>query len=206
SCFKQIRSFLAVYIYIRFICIQCICKGAVVGGATAALCPVLKEAPFFSVASTSFNHMTTTPQVIGALANANDDPFKPKMECPTCGLVLYRHNFSTHYRIHTGELPFACDYCSRRFRSSSSLKVHVRAHTGEKPYVCPSCGYSTITKRNLDRHIENHHIRMGGSKGPATRRSRRVFCQFSYPRTVRNLVMSRMSAIATAALPNTFQF
>lgn len=124
------------------------------------------------VASTSFNHMTTTPQVIGALANANDDPFKPKMECPTCGLVLYRHNFSTHYRIHTGELPFACDYCSRRFRSSSSLKVHVRAHTGEKPYVCPSCGYSTITKRNLDRHIENHHIRMGGSKGPATRRSR----------------------------------
>ncbi|VDM62972.1 unnamed protein product [Angiostrongylus costaricensis] len=116
--------------------------------------------------------MTTTPQVIGALANANDDPFKPKMECPTCGLVLYRHNFSTHYRIHTGELPFACEYCSRRFRSSSSLKVHVRAHTGEKPYVCPSCGYSTITKRNLDRHIENHHVRMGGSKGPATRKIR----------------------------------
>lgn len=28
-----------------------------------------------------------TPQVIGALANANDDPYKPKMECPTCGLV-----------------------------------------------------------------------------------------------------------------------
>ncbi|VDO35050.1 unnamed protein product [Haemonchus placei] len=109
-----------------------------------------------SEAGTSFNPMTT-PQVIGALANANDDPYKPKMECPTCGLlliiicqcffnhILYRHNFSTHYRIHT-------------------------AHTGEKPYICPSCGYSTITKRNLDRHIENHHVRTGGSKGPATRR------------------------------------
>nr|CDJ84402.1 Zinc finger domain containing protein [Haemonchus contortus] len=122
-------------------------------------------------AGTSFNPMTT-PQVIGALANANDDPYKPKMECPTCGLILYRHNFSTHYRIHTGELPFACEYCSKRFRTSSSLKVHIRAHTGEKPYICPSCGYSTITKRNLDRHIENHHVRTGGSKGPATRRSR----------------------------------
>ncbi|KAJ1350927.1 hypothetical protein KIN20_006851 [Parelaphostrongylus tenuis] len=125
-----------------------------------------------SVVSTSFSPMTTTAQVIGALANANDDPNKPKMECPTCGLVLYRHNFSTHYRIHTGELPFACDYCSKRFRTSSSLKVHIRAHTGEKPYVCPSCGYSTITKRNLDRHIENHHVRTGGAKGPATRKSR----------------------------------
>ncbi|KIH51148.1 zinc finger, C2H2 type [Ancylostoma duodenale] len=94
------------------------------------------------------------------------------MECPTCGLVLYRHNFSTHYRIHTGELPFYCEFCPKRFRTSSSLKVHVRAHTGEKPYICPMCGYSTITKRNLDRHIENHHVRLGGSRGPATRKSR----------------------------------
>ncbi|VDM67530.1 unnamed protein product, partial [Strongylus vulgaris] len=124
-----------------------------------------------SVPGTSFNPMKK-PQVIGALANANDDPYKPKMECPTCGLVLYRHNFSTHYRIHTGELPFYCEFCPKRFRTTSSLKVHVRAHTGEKPYVCPMCGYSTITKRNLDRHIENHHVRLGGSRGPATRKSR----------------------------------
>ncbi|KHJ82894.1 zinc finger, C2H2 type, partial [Oesophagostomum dentatum] len=120
---------------------------------------------------TSFNPIKT-PHVIGALANAVDDPYKPKMECPTCGLVLYRHNFSTHYRIHTGELPFFCEFCPKRFRTSSSLKVHVRAHTGEKPYICPMCGYSTITKRNLDRHIENHHVRLGGSRGPATRKSR----------------------------------
>ncbi len=61
--------------------------------------------------------------VIGALANADEDMYKPKMECPTCGLVLYRHNFSTHYRIHTGEMPFQCSYCEKRFRTTSALKV-----------------------------------------------------------------------------------
>ncbi|CAD6188231.1 unnamed protein product [Caenorhabditis auriculariae] len=111
-------------------------------------------------------------QVLGALANSSDDLFKPKMECPTCGLVLYRHNFATHFRIHTGELPYCCQFCMKRFRTSSSLKVHIRAHTGEKPYNCPSCGYATITKRNLDRHIVNHHVRNTTIKGPITRKSR----------------------------------
>uniref|UniRef100_A0A1I7ZBY6 C2H2-type domain-containing protein n=1 Tax=Steinernema glaseri TaxID=37863 RepID=A0A1I7ZBY6_9BILA len=100
---------------------------------------------------------------------------KPKMECPTCGLILYRHNFSTHYRIHTGEMPFFCEYCSKRFRTTSSLKVHIRAHTGEKPYQCPKCPYACITKRNLDRHITNNHEKNNGElgeSGPRYRKSR----------------------------------
>ncbi|KAM3722598.1 Zinc finger and BTB domain-containing protein [Dirofilaria immitis] len=112
-------------------------------------------------------------KVIGALANvSNDDIYRPKMECPTCGLVLYRHNFGTHYRIHTGELPFVCTYCQKRFRTTSALKVHIRAHTGEKPYSCPKCSYCCITKRNLDRHITNNHIREGERRGPRERKSR----------------------------------
>ncbi|KHN88775.1 Zinc finger and BTB domain-containing protein 24 [Toxocara canis] len=111
-------------------------------------------------------------KVIGALANADDDTFRPKMECPTCGLVLYRHNFSTHYRIHTGEMPFSCHYCLKRFRTTSALKVHIRAHTGEKPYSCPKCSYACITKRNLDRHIINNHVREGERRGPRQRKSR----------------------------------
>lgn len=62
-----------------------------------------------------------------ALTNTDDDDtYRPKMKCPTCGLVLYRHNFGTHYRIHTGELPFVCTYCQKRFRTTSALKVHIR--------------------------------------------------------------------------------
>uniref|UniRef100_A0A8R1Y0I3 C2H2-type domain-containing protein n=1 Tax=Onchocerca volvulus TaxID=6282 RepID=A0A8R1Y0I3_ONCVO len=112
-------------------------------------------------------------KIIGALANADeDDAYRSKMECPKCGLVLYRHNFGTHYRIHTGELPFICTYCQKRFRTTSALKVHIRAHTGEKPYSCPKCSYCCITKRNLDRHITNNHVREGERRGPRERKSR----------------------------------
>uniref|UniRef100_A0A915D730 C2H2-type domain-containing protein n=1 Tax=Ditylenchus dipsaci TaxID=166011 RepID=A0A915D730_9BILA len=63
-----------------------------------------------------------------------------KMECPECGLRLYRHNFSAHYRIHTGELPYP--YVIQG-----------------KPYCCPQCPYACITKRNLDRHVYNNHTK-----------------------------------------------
>uniref|UniRef100_A0A5S6QG60 C2H2-type domain-containing protein n=1 Tax=Trichuris muris TaxID=70415 RepID=A0A5S6QG60_TRIMR len=85
---------------------------------------------------------------------------RPKMACPSCGLRLYRHNFATHFRTHTGELPFPCTFCDKRFRTTSALTVHTRCHTGERPYVCSMCGYRCITKRNLDRHYHNNHIRM----------------------------------------------
>ncbi|KFD54078.1 hypothetical protein M514_05097 [Trichuris suis] len=85
---------------------------------------------------------------------------RPRMACPACGLTLYRHNFATHYRTHTGELPFPCTFCEKRFRTTSALSVHTRCHTGERPYVCSVCGYRCITKRNLDRHYHNNHVRM----------------------------------------------
>ncbi|KAI1704850.1 zinc-finger double domain-containing protein [Ditylenchus destructor] len=111
-------------------------------------------------------------------ARANSAMFShldTKMECPECGLRLYRHNFSAHYRIHTGELPYPCDYCTKRFRTSSALKVHHRCHTGEKPYGCPQCPYACITKRNLDRHVFNNHTKEGIKRKitvPRTRKGR----------------------------------
>ncbi|XP_039285288.1 gastrula zinc finger protein XlCGF7.1-like [Nilaparvata lugens] len=56
------------------------------------------------------------------------------------------------------ERPFRCDYnCGKVFASKRSMERHVRSsHTGERPYACTLCPKRFADRSNHRRHIKRH--------------------------------------------------
>ena len=67
-------------------------------------------------------------------------------------LLVFNH---TTMRVNT-MLVWKYDNCNRQFKKSWDLLDHIRQHTGEKPYNCEKCHKKFAQRGNLVKHKRLH--------------------------------------------------
>ncbi|XP_017035797.1 testis-specific zinc finger protein topi [Drosophila kikkawai] len=81
--------------------------------------------------------------------------------CQTCGKrFLTGSVFYQHRLIHRGERRYECEQCGKRFYRADALKNHQRIHTGEKPFSCLFCTKTFRQRGDRDKHMRARHAHL----------------------------------------------
>uniref|UniRef100_A0A3Q0QXG5 C2H2-type domain-containing protein n=1 Tax=Amphilophus citrinellus TaxID=61819 RepID=A0A3Q0QXG5_AMPCI len=82
-------------------------------------------------------------------------------ECPECGMVFKHYSvMEDHRRKHTdNSRSHLCNICGKTFKYSSLLHQHQYLHTGQKPFRCPDCGKKFAFAQNMKAHCRQHRLR-----------------------------------------------
>ncbi|EFO92186.1 CRE-ZAG-1 protein [Caenorhabditis remanei] len=102
------------------------------------------------------------PSTPTSLSIPSDEALR-KFKCPECTKAFkFKHHLKEHIRIHSGEKPFECQQCHKRFSHSGSYSSHMSSkkcvQSASPSMVTPFNPYQLMMYRNIMLQLQTPQV------------------------------------------------